>query len=832
MNKNVVCHVFPSEKLTIWSLESGAIYSKSVSFYIDSVAINKVNLVKASSSTLSAGEYYFDFNTKVLYVRLLDDSSPADSYVVGTYRIFLSSRPIKLPNDLASGEAVDYDAIINKVPDFPVGIDTANQFGIALESSGRITFYNCDFWVNYFDKLIWENKRIKLWSYYDNTYKKLFDGQITGKSYSSSSVSFSISDYVYSLRKSISVETYSENDGDIKEDFIGKPKRVIYGRVDGLDSICLDNVLYGFQLTGTIEISYMNTTVNGTGTEFLKELSPKDEILVVVNDIEYTYGIESITSDTTLIISDEPEINYSGTTINKPDGPYRYKNRTFQLSGHKLGTPTTTVSSVEYLNRFTVDDSTDFFANDNVMIGLESAIIRRVSGNIISLRQNLDASPSIGTTMVKNPIRNAYFNKRKLYIDRDWTLIQNDSSGAVIQLEDDAELNQTIQQPIIGTIAINNGSRNVSGTGTKFVKQFKPRDFLKTTDITHTIWYEVLEVVDDTTMTTRVAYAGANFSGGAKLKSVTYIDDDSHVIFDVYGKENSSGKWIKTASDAIEDILELASITDIDTSSFAQSKIDAPFTLSMAIPYSVGGDMPEGKKIIGDINKSVFGALISNNEFLPKLNILSPDRPLNVTPIKDDDILTFNIQSKSDTYRTVTVKYRHKDLGPYTLNKSNSVYSYTSEFTDNLIDNDNDKEIDIYLYFEDDSNVIAQRYAFFHSLSQSILNITCGNVELDDYLISDKVLLYAKKMYNRFGSNDDYGKVVIVSATKKNGENVQLTTTDLGNWFNRVGAIASNDALDYDQANNSEKILNGYIVDNSTSLADNTEDSSNTNLIG
>jgi hypothetical protein len=89
-------------------------------------------------------------------------------------------------------------------------------------------------------------------------------------------------------------------------------------------------------------------------------------------------------------------------------------------------------------------------------------------------------------------------------------------------------------------------------------------------------------------------------------------------------------------------------------------------------------------------------------------------------------------------------------------------------------------------------------------------------------------------LYNRFGVSSDTAKIVTISALKRDGLDIDVTASDLGNLFNRSGAITENTANSFDSASKSEKILNGYIVDNDTGLPTSSptnEDEWQSNLI-
>lgn len=63
--------------------------------------------------------------------------------------------------------------------------------------------------------------------------------------------------------------------------------------------------------TGTISLAADSTTVTGTGTEFTSEVNAGDFIFTTVNGINFTLGVNSVDSDTSITLA----ANYSGATI-------------------------------------------------------------------------------------------------------------------------------------------------------------------------------------------------------------------------------------------------------------------------------------------------------------------------------------------------------------------------------------------------------------------------------------------------------------------------------------------------------------------------------------
>lgn len=838
--KILLAHLDTSVRAVTWTLDSGAIYKRTPRFYVIDVKLDTASLSEASSSALSAGEWFYEPEDNEVFVRMSDGSNPEDSFVSLVLRVFLSDAPVIITNDLTeTGVEVEYLPLIDKDVTIPQGLEHDDQLGIALESSGSISFMNSDgFWDPIFDKLSWENKNISIYSWFTGTKfseaRKIFKGITDNKSFSETSVSFKIKDLVFQLRQPLNLNTYTLSDGDISDDVLGKFKRRIYGQVVGIKIQSIDQTLGGYALSGTISAAIDSSTVTGSGTSFLSELSPGDRF--PIGDTDFT--VDSIESNTSLTISETTENAFSGqSVIISPDIPYRRKNRTHLIAGHKLRQPTTTVSDSQQLNRISVADPTDFLVGDLVKVGSQFVTIRRISSSLIVFTTNLNAIPSNGTAVVKNPVSTVYFKGLQMVIDRDWS-VTNTSSGAELVLDDLAEFNITKTNKIRGTtITFTSSSRNVTGSGTAFTKDLNTRDWVRSGDTSHIVWYEVLEVVDDTNLKIRTTYGGSTFPGSAQKRNVVYIDDNSPVIVDCTGKENAAGDWVKTIPDVVKDILDAdadISGSDIDSTSFSDADIGAPYIASISFPLTPLGSAPKVRDAISLCNKSIFGSLIQKTDFTMAYDVLFPEKPEDLEEIGDDDIINFSASTKNKIVRKANIRYKHFDADIHTEESGATLIEFINTSVDNLIGTKDELTREVYLFTASDAQIIAERYGFLHSLSQQIVVV---NAKMDFTLnnINDKLFLGFDRLYHRFGGPSVRKKIGIISKMKRSGQNTQLTLTDLSGMFNRVGAIAPDDANDFASATDTEKLFNSYIVDDDTELPDSsatTDDESGVNLIG
>ena len=823
--KIVLCHIEPTQRFLLWTLVSGSTYKRTSLRFVGSLSEGTTALTEASSSSLTAGQFFYDITAGEVFVRTTDDSNPNTKKIVAKLKLFYATAPINLPHDLSTGEAVHYEGLLKTNSPITKELDF-EQTGIALESNSNLVFENTGgHFDEIYDTLFFEFKRVRLYSWNDSIplseKELLFDGIIEDKDFDSKKVKFKCKDFMYKLREPVPLVLFTSSDGTLSETNLATPKRRIYGQVEKARTIPIDNTLEGFTLTGTLSGEMDALTVTGTGTSFLDECSPGDTIIVTLLNEVLELDIESVTSDTEMVISDEITTAFSlQTVINTPVRPWRKKNRRWHISGHKLRQPTTTVASATQPNRLVLTDGTDIFENDLINIDGEDAFVKRISGNNVVLKANLQAgTPSAADVVFKNPISKVFVASKEAFITRDWTY--SNTSEAVLILNDVVERNLAVIKPIGGTFTFVNGSRVVAVTGINPSIDIQTRDWIKSSDVTHTTYYEVLSVSDDS-VTLRTVYAGANKTDtAAKYKAPKLIEDDFPITVNCVGME-VDGVWIKTASDAVKNLVSVDALQNINADSFTLAKEVSPHILSFIIPEQTGGGIPKIRDVISKINESVIGSLINDGEWNLSYNILTPDRPTTLTPLEDHDIIgEISIASKNQIVRKINLSYR-PFVDIFTDSDSFKLIEYENEFVDNFIGTKAEKDITVYLFDDIAAQEIAERYALYNSLSQSVVTV---KAKLGFMLnnLNDKVYLNLDRLYKRFGGNDRR-KIGIISKITKNGFNTMVEFNDLANVFNRVFSVADDASADFTSADNDAKIVNGYVLDNNLEIPDTTDE--------
>jgi len=833
--KIVLAWVQAAQRAFVWTNHSGSIYYKDVPEFVTGVLENGTALTQVASIVAinSAGRWFFDATAKRLYVRTSGSVNPDNTFIRLNYRLFYSNTPIDLPWDLNTGTDVEYLPIIQGTSQFGYEIDP-EQFGVALEGQGEITFENTDGYFDArFERYWWENKPVTVYSYSPaiplSEKKVIYRGLLASKRFSSQSVSFGLTDFISLLNNNINLNLFDGTEGDVLNTVIGTAKRRVYGRAAGLRCVGIDHIIDGYTVTGTINNVAGDSVLIGTGTLFLDEVSPDDEIKY---GTDY-YKVKSVDSNTQITISGQLEANISNDSFSlRPKIPWRKKNREWYVAGHSLKKISTTIDAIIQANRIQVADSTDFFAGDIILVdGVESKI-RRVSGNLLVLEQNLSPLPSVSDEVSKYPIQAVNEGTRDFVFIRDFTLTNTPFAKLVI--DDLAEFNSTTEQALPGSITFTNASRTVTGVGTLFKTDLKVRDWIRPGLGS---WYEILSIDSETQLTIRTNFAQTTVtSTSSEKKNVEYINDNSIITVDCFGKTDDGtedGVWLKTGPQVIQDLITEAGISEaIDTTSFTEASEEAEYTISLKLPIEYASkSIPTAKESIDAVNVSIMSALHFNPDFELSLSVLNAKKPSNLIAIEDHDIISWDIQTRTDHIRKeVVCRYKHLDADRVSGIESSSFQSRVNTIAERLSDTTGTDVKDIYIYEEDEAQTIAQRYALMAESSSSKVRVV-GKLSLTRLGLAEKMYVSFDRIFYRLGSSSSRRKIGIITSVKKDGLNTVVEMDDLSGLWNKVATIADNSSNEYDSATEDERIRNGYFTDDN-SIVTGYEDTYRINLIG
>lgn len=828
------------KRVKLFDNYAGSVYVKDAEYYVHQVKQFGVELEVVNNIPTSPGTYYYYYAEKKIYVWLIGDGNPSADDVSLVYKFHFSNAPVILPSDLSGGNDVEWLPYIESVGSIGQSLDDENT-GIVLESSSSVTLINQGFFDNIFDTLLFENKAVSFYYWFPITpvseARKVFEGVVESKSFAPDKVVFNVKDFIFRLRDNLNLGTFTEADGSILDTYLGTPKRRIYGRVNKCQCVGLDTVKDGYALTGLISGTAASKQVNGSGTFFTDELSSGDEISFTQFGEEVNYTIDYIQSDTVLFLSEDIDVNFSGiSSIVRPVVPWRKKNRRWHLAGHKLRSSQAEILTVINARQFVVDDNTEFFADDVVTINGVTTQVTRVSGDQIVLEQNIFPVPIAGDFISKEPVLGAYFGNTRMILNRDFTV--TNTTEAIIEVDELAEFNlarekittNTPTQPSI-TFTFTNGQRIVSTASNVDLKTIiKPRDWIRSVNQSNDIWFEVMKVEERAIILRNLYSEPTNGpSSIARIKEVEIINDDSLITVDCYGIEYQN-KWVRTASNAVRHMVKYdAGFLDLNESTFTQADADCKYTLSMVIPDSLGSKHPAIRDEITKINESVFGSLYGNTVQEVCYSIVNTRRPATIQPIKDDDIITWSSESANEIVNKVTAVYGHF-TDTVAASPAANYYTFNNEFVNKYTKIKREIERNIYLYDASNAETIAQRIAFYGSLSQ--LKVTLKSKAIFfNYSVNDRLYIDLDRLYKRYGSGSRL-KIGIVSSVKKSSYDSEIVLNDLGNIFNRCPSIAPSSTMAFSSASDDDKVKFGFILDEYTLLPGSSEDDLGSCLIG
>lgn len=814
----------------IFTVFSGSVYYKDVSWFVDFVRQGTSNLTQVFTNSLNAGEFFYDPSINRLYIRTTDSSNPNTKDVSVVFKFFFSNAPYNKPYDLQTGIDVHWDSRLQTIGGLRQALDDENV-GTVIETKSNIVLENTDgFFDEIFDVLIWENQEVEFYSWFTSIpitqAKKIFSGVITEKSFDDAKISFGVVDFTFKLRDTMSLSLFTTTDGSLSDSDLGTYKKRIYGKAKQVNCIGIDKILDGYASGLTVSGTQDGTTLTFSAS-ILSKVFPNDEIILVLGDEEFKIGIDKILTSTTASTGSKLEISFSSESFNiLPSIPDRTKNRRWHLAGHKLRAPLTTITSVIEPNKFDVASIEGLYADDLIDVNGDNVLIRRISGNTIITKTNVTPTPSISDTVTREASYEVFANGVELIIDRDWSL--TNTTEAIIEIEPLAEFNVAQEKTLTGTnLSFTNASRSATSSSSTLDLRtiLKSRDWIKGNDITHTTWYEISQV-NENSIDLVVAYGGTNTSGSSTFKSPNYINDDFIVTCSTYGLE-SAGAWVKTPSNVVKHIVETdAQFTNLNTASFNKADDCCDFIVSLVL----GPELPKIRDVINMVNESVFGSLYTNSDYELCYSILNSTKPETLSSLKDDDIIDFSMNTKNTIVSSIVTNYR-PFTDKFTGDQSFSVYTQENDFVNRLIGIKNEIKKTLYLFEEDKAKIISQRMMFFNSLSISRIKVK-GKAGFFLTNLNDKIYIELDRLYKRYGGGDRR-KIGIVSSVYKDGLISEIEFNDLGNIFNRVPAIAPNTANNYSTASRDEIIKYGYIVDNTVLTPNNSSETDlGLNLIG
>lgn len=764
---------------------------------------------------IAQGKYYWSHSEQILYLWLVGSPNPNTKTVAVIDSLFFATEPIRAPHDLDDGYDVEWEPLLDIDSEFLFEVENSvNLLGVAISNSSGVRLRNLlEYWENLYEQVAFESHIVEIYSWNRNIpiseAALLYRGRVSKRSFNEDNIAFELRDFLDELRAPVGVTDLSEYSGAIIPTNLANAKqRRLYGIVKGHVPTPIAQIIptTGWQITGTVSVTNGSANVSGTGTSFLAELSPGDDLFI--GDAIKRVRIESVTSDTALVLSkayDQDSVTDANANV-MPSHPKRYANREFLIAGHPLSRPSAVVTGVIDQATFYVDDATQFVEGEEIEFNGDNSVVLVQGDGFIKLTRAFDSVIAVDDVVYKPSVGNVYLNGFLLELTRDYTY---DKDDATLSLTTTAEFNVTPEKQLTGTIAITSGNRTITGTGTEFNKELSIGDWVKVT--AGSTWYEILEVVDDETLIVRTS-PGSTESGAALFKDVAVYDRASVLTCDVLGKPDDDGNFLQTPGAIAKDILKEAGLSDfLNEDSFDDADELLPHRLGLAVPAKMSDTrVPTVRDILSQVCRSAFASIILDENYLLKMRLLEPNYDGTPREFAEEDILSYSVLSdSSQIIAACTVNYGKQEYDP----GSAAALSIAKrvENTQYLSSTEKELTLDTFLVDEDDAEVMASRWAFLLSRANSDLKITT-KLRAIDLRVFDTVLVSHEKLYFRFASQDRT-RIGAVSSIKKKITGTEFIVNDLGNAFTRVARIAEDGSDDMDVASDDDVTLNGYMTD-------------------
>ena len=286
----------PRRRVTSWSVAAGSVYRNTFSYgHVIGVKITGTALTEGSSSTLAAGEFYYDPETTILYIRKSDSTAPSGSdYIVATYEINLATSPLnwyRKPTDSTTrevhwqGAVIDSPDVFEQVEDSVFGFQPVtttsavieNATGLLMEHLYDSSFKDCD--IDMYS-LVGELDTANI--------QKIYSGLVESAQGSNENVSLQINSRYAIFERNFDGQFFPSTISSTAVDpsYIGRPIPYIYGMVEGVRGVNVDYLDPGSSTTNDKYIFGQAGVINATKGGITHHLGPA---LGVPNSVTKTH---------------------------------------------------------------------------------------------------------------------------------------------------------------------------------------------------------------------------------------------------------------------------------------------------------------------------------------------------------------------------------------------------------------------------------------------------------------------------------------------------------------------------------------------------------------
>lgn len=253
INAQYLAVLRPSRHVVSFTISSGSVYYNDFDYgYVVGVRVAGTALTLAGTSSLSAGQYYYDHEARRLYIRKSDSGVPVSGdYVIVDYELHFGTFDAhwyRVPTDSAT-TTVYFDPLIQDPPEIKSNVSEL-LFGVLPTLSTSIRLINAE---HIFEKHLYDssfnNKEILIYHWLDElsvaNMKLVQKGRMGNVAYNRGQVSIQIFDNLNIFEKEFRSTQEFLNSTDypaLDPQFVGKPVRTVYGVVDGFVPVNIDFV--------------------------------------------------------------------------------------------------------------------------------------------------------------------------------------------------------------------------------------------------------------------------------------------------------------------------------------------------------------------------------------------------------------------------------------------------------------------------------------------------------------------------------------------------------------------------------------------------------------
>ena len=416
----------------------GTTHTRQEDFYVVAVEVNG-----------SAGTFVFTPENNQLAITF--DGDIAAQEVIVTYRLFLADFDVITTHDLTlTGNDVQYKGFLKRAPGLSTALNFSNSNKTVVGSGNLELDNSTGFFNEILESYRLENKEFSAYSWSPtipiNEHKTIYRGTTNQARIAGDNLRLSVKDSLFGLNSRIILPKFSSS--EVNERDINRFKKSVFGRVNGMGIQSIDQNGAGYTGSGSLSGTSGNNFIEGTNTNFLSEIVPRDKI--IVNNIILT--VRKVVDDSYILLSEPLTAGITGAFTVDPIRQYNNKNRIFSVANHALKKFSTTITAFVDFRRIQVADADGFIAGDTVIILNEAYLIERISqvytdsptnsmtADVIVLTRTLSGNnfPSIGATVETKEVANVLFDE-DAFLDASVAVTNADNTETTITLASNTE---------------------------------------------------------------------------------------------------------------------------------------------------------------------------------------------------------------------------------------------------------------------------------------------------------------------------------------------------------------------------------------------------------